>query len=97
MSGLLPSAVKRPYDRRWVRCKRPFIVSGGELTLDMLDLRYNATSKVYEAPFQLKANNGIYLIDDFGRQLAAPAEVLNRWIVPMERRVDYLSFMTAAR
>src|SRR6185295_19005559 len=50
------------YDRRWVRCKRPYIVSGGELTLDMLDLRYNETSKVYEAPFQLKANNGIYLI-----------------------------------
>ncbi len=85
------------YDRRWVRCKRPFIVSGGELTLDMLDLRYNASSKVYEAPFQLKANNGIYLIDDFGRQLAAPAEVLNRWIVPMERRVDYLSFMTGGK
>jgi hypothetical protein len=85
------------YDRRWVRCKRPFIVSGGELTLDMLDLRYNAGSKVYEAPFQLKANNGIYLIDDFGRQLAAPAEVLNRWIVPMERRVDYLSFMTGGK
>src|ERR1039457_6614071 len=86
-----------PYDRRWVKCKRPFIVTGGELTLDMLDLRYNATSKVYEAPFQLKANNGIYLIDDFGRQLAAPAEVLNRWIVPMERRVDYLSFMTGGK
>jgi hypothetical protein len=93
------SAVGReaPYDRRWVRCKRPFIVSGGELTLDMLDLRYNAASKIYEAPFQLKANNGIYLIDDFGRQLAAPAEVLNRWIVPMERRIDYLSFMTGGK
>jgi hypothetical protein len=86
-----------PYDRRWVRCKRPFIVSGGELTLDMLDLRFNAASKIYEAPFQLKANNGVYLIDDFGRQLAAPAEVLNRWIVPMERRVDYLSFMTGGK
>ena len=86
-----------PYDRRWVKCRRPFIVTGGELTLDMLDLRYNPTSKVYEAPFQLKANNGIYLIDDFGRQLAAPAEVLNRWIVPMERRVDYLSFMTGGK
>ncbi|MEO8370775.1 MAG: ATP-binding protein [Candidatus Solibacter sp.] len=88
---------ERSYDRRWVKCRRPFIVTGGELTLDMLDLRYNATSKVYEAPFQLKANNGIYLIDDFGRQLAAPAEVLNRWIIPMERRVDYLSFMTGGK
>src|ERR1017187_642781 len=86
-----------PYDRRWVKCKRPFIVTGGELTLDMLDLRYNATSKVYEAPFQLKANNGIYLIDDFGRQRATPAEVLNRWIVPMERRQDYLSFLTGGK
>ncbi len=85
------------YDRRWAKCRRPFIVSGGELTLDMLDLRYNGTSKIYEAPFQLKANNGIYLVDDFGRQRAAPAEVLNRWIVPMERRVDYLSFLTGGK
>jgi len=89
--------LEEPYDRRWVKCRRPFIVSGGELTLDMLDLRYNETSKVYEAPFQLKANNGIYLIDDFGRQRATPAEVLNRWIVPMERRTDYLSFLTGGK
>jgi hypothetical protein len=72
-------------------------MSGGELTLEMLDLRYNQNSKVYEAPFQLKANNGIYLVDDFGRQRATPAEVLNRWIVPMERRVDYLSFLTGGK
>ncbi len=85
------------WDRRWCRCKRPFIVSGGELSLDMLDLRFNTTSRVYEAPFQLKANNGVYLIDDFGRQKASPAEVLNRWIVPMERRVDYLSFLTGGK
>jgi hypothetical protein len=85
------------HDRRWVKCKRPFIVSGGELSLDMLDLRYNQISKVYEAPFQLKANNGVYLIDDFGRQRATPVEVLNRWIVPMERRVDYLSFLTGGK
>ena len=90
-------SMERSYDRRWVKCKRPFIVTGGELSMDMLDLRYNATSKVYEAPFQLKANNGIYLIDDFGRQRATPAEVLNRWIVPMERRVDYLSFLTGGK
>jgi hypothetical protein len=86
-----------PHDRRWVKCKRPFIVSGGELSMEMLDLRFNDTSKVYEAPFQLKANNGIYLIDDFGRQRASPAEVLNRWIVPMERRQDYLSFLTGGK
>lgn len=85
------------YDGRWVKCKRPFIISGGELALGMLDLRYNSASKVYEAPFQLKANNGMYLIDDFGRQMAAPAEILNRWIVPLERRVDYLSFLTGGK
>jgi len=95
--SVLTVAVERSYDRRWVKCKRPFIVSGGELTLDMLDLRYNRTSKIYEAPFQLKANNGTYLVDDFGRQRATPAEVLNRWIVPMERRVDYLSFITGGK
>ena len=84
-------------DRRWIRCRRPFIVTGGELTLDMLDLRYNHTAKIYEAPFQLKANNGVYLIDDFGRQRATPAEVLNRWIVPMERHIDYLAFLTGGK
>jgi len=93
----LTVSMERSFDRRWLKCRRPFIVSGGELTLDMLDLRYNRTSKIYEAPFQLKANNGIYLIDDFGRQRATPAEVLNRWIVPMERRVDYLSFLTGGK
>ena len=95
-----PTTVARDrsgYDRSWVRCRRPFIVTGGELTMDMLDLQYNASSKIYEAPFQLKANNGLYLIDDFGRQRATPAEVLNRWIVPMERRHDYLSFLTGGK
>ncbi len=95
--SVLAVSDEHPHDRRWVKCKRPFIVSGGELSLDMLDLRYNQNSKVYEAPFQLKANNGVYLIDDFGRQRATPAEVLNRWIVPMERRVDYLSFLTGGK
>ncbi len=85
------------HDRRWVKCRRPFIVTGGELTLEMLDLNYNGTSKVYDAPYQLKANNGIYLIDDFGRQQCTPAEVLNRWIVPMERRVDYLKFNSGGK
>jgi predicted ATPase with chaperone activity len=85
------------YDRRWFKCRRPFIITGGELGLDMLDLSFNKVSKVYDAPFQLKANNGIYLIDDFGRQKAAPAEILNRWIVPMERHVDYLSFQAGGK
>ena len=87
----------REYDGRWFRCKRPFLVSGGELTLDMLDLSYRPGSKTYDAPFQLKANNGIYLIDDFGRQKCPPVEVLNRWIVPMERRVDFLTFLTGGK
>lgn len=85
------------HDQRWFEAPRPFITSGGELTLEMLDLSYNESSKIYEAPFQLKANNGIYLIDDFGRQRAQPAEVLNRWIVPMERQIDFLSFRTGGK
>jgi DNA-binding MarR family transcriptional regulator len=90
-------SIESSHDRRWFKSKRPFIITGGELTMSMLDLSYNESSKVYDAPFQLKANNGIYLIDDFGRQRATPAEVLNRWIVPMERHVDYLSFRTGGK
>ncbi len=90
-------AHERQYDGRWIRCQRPFLVTGGELSLDMLDLSFNPDSKMYDAPFQLKANNGIYLIDDFGRQKASPAEVLNRWIVPMDRRLDYLNFSTGGK
>lgn len=85
------------FDERWFKCRRPFIVSGGELTLDMLDLSFNPVGKFYDAPLQLKANNGIYLIDDFGRQKVTPAEVLNRWIVPMERRIDFLSFQNGGK
>lgn len=85
------------HDGRWFKCRRPFITSGGELDLSMLDLSFNPVSKFYDAPLQLKANNGIYLIDDFGRQKATPAEVLNRWIIPMERRIDYLSFVNGTK
>ena len=85
------------HDGRWIKCRRPFIVTGGELTLEMLDLNYNKASKIYDAPYQLKANNGIYLIDDFGRQKCTPAEVLNRWIVPMERRMDFLTFLSGGK
>lgn len=87
----------QPHDGRWFKCKRPFIITGGELGLEMLDLSFNKHSKVYDAPFQLKANNGIYLIDDFGRQKASPTEILNRWIVPMEKHVDYLSFQAGGK
>lgn len=85
------------YDRRYLRCWRPFIMTGGELTLEMLDLKYNEVAKTYEAPLQLKANNGIYLLDDFGRQKVKPHEVLNRWIIPMERRVDFLNMMNGGK
>jgi hypothetical protein len=81
-------------DARWVPCKRPFVVAGGELTLEMLDLRYEATSKFYEAPLHMKALGGCFVIDDFGRQLVSPANLLNRWIVPLESRVDYLKLHT---
>lgn len=84
-------------DSRWLQTKRPFITSGGELTLEMLDLGYKPDSKTYDAPFQLKANNGIYLIDDFGRQKVSPAEVLNRWIVPMEKGHDYFTFLSGGK
>ncbi|MFN4257791.1 MAG: ATPase [Gemmataceae bacterium] len=78
-------------DPRWVRIRRPVIVTGGELTLDMLDLRYNASANFYQAPLHVKANGGVFLIDDFGRQLVSPKELLNRWILPLEDRHDYLT------
>ena len=78
------------YDGRWVACRRPFVVTGGELTLEMLDLRYDLTGHYYEAPMHLKALGGCFVIDDFGRQLVSPTSLLNRWIVPLESRIDYL-------
>jgi predicted ATPase with chaperone activity len=90
-------SLQRPYDSRWARCRRPFIVTGGELTLEMLELSYNSVTKIYDAPCHLKANNGIYLIDDFGRQRVSPAELLNRWIVPMESRIDHLMLPTGGK
>jgi hypothetical protein len=81
-------------DGRWVPCQRPFIVTGGELTLEMLDLRYDAAANFYEAPLQVKALGGCFVIDDFGRQLVSPTSLLNRWIIPMENKVDYLKLHT---
>jgi len=78
-------------DPRWVLCKRPCIVVGGELIPSMLELRLDESSGIYAAPLQMKANNGIFIIDDFGRQLMSPRDLLNRWIVPLDRRVDYLT------
>jgi len=88
-TGNLRSNTRR--DPRWIKIRRPFIVTGGELTLAGLDLVYDDTHKFYEAPFQVKANGGILLIDDFGRQQVRPRDLLNRWIVPLENRVDYLT------
>ncbi len=85
------------YDKRWVLIKRPMISVGGELVLESLDLSYDTTTKFYEAPFQMKANGGILLIDDFGRQQVSPHALLNRWIVPLEKRIDYLTLVTGRK
>jgi DNA polymerase III delta prime subunit len=82
------------FDQRWVPCRRPFVITGGELTLEMLDLRYDHTGHFYEAPLHMKALGGCLLIDDFGRQLVSPANLLNRWIVPLESRIDFLKLHT---
>ncbi len=94
-TGNLRSNVRR--DPRWVKIRRPFIVVGGELTLEGLDLVFDDTTKFYEAPFQVKANGGILLIDDFGRQQVRPRDLLNRWIVPLENRLDYLRLHTGRK
>lgn len=78
-------------DERWVRCKRPAVIVGGELTVEMLDLQYNPATKFYSGPVQMKANNGVLIIDDFGRQRVRPDELLNRWVVPLDRKIDFLT------
>jgi hypothetical protein len=84
-------------DSRWVLIKRPFVMTGGELTLRMLDLDFNPLAKFYEAPLQMKANNGLFLVDDFGRQQIEPQKLLNRWIVPLDRGVDFMSLHTGMK
>ena len=89
---------RRPdVDLRWRRVRRPVVITGGELTLDMLDLRYNESSNFYNAPLHIKANSGVFLIDDFGRQIVSPRDLLNRWILPLEERVDYLTLATGKK
>ena len=85
---------REQYDARWVAIRRPFILAGGELTLEMLDLRYDLATGFYEAPLHIKALGGCFVVDDFGRQIVSPTALLNRWIVPMESRVDYLKLHT---
>ncbi len=84
-------------DRRWVLCERPCVIGGGELMPSMLDLSFDEKSGIYLAPLQLKANNGMFVVDDFGRQSMTPAQLLNRWIVPLDRRIDYLSLNTGVK
>ena len=94
-TGSLRSSLRR--DPRWVRIRRPFIMVGGELTLANLDLIFDEVTKFYQAPVQLKANGGILLVDDFGRQQVRPRDLLNRWIVPLENRIDYLTLHTGRK
>jgi predicted ATPase with chaperone activity len=89
--------IRQRHDRRWTRINRPVITTGGELTLETLDLVWDDAAKYYEAPFQMKANGGMFLIDDFGRQQVRPRDLLNRWVVPLEKRFDYLTLHTGQK
>ncbi|MGI8476110.1 MAG: ATP-binding protein [Thermomicrobiales bacterium] len=93
----IPVSGRPDYDRRFVMCKRPAIITGGELTLEVLDLVYDKFARIYEAPLQVKANGGMLLIDDFGRQQISPRQLLNRWIVPLEKRIDFLTLHTGKK
>jgi predicted ATPase with chaperone activity len=88
------SPLLETFDARWVACRRPVAMAGGELTVEMLDLGFDPVGKYYDAPLHMKALNGLFLIDDFGRQRVNPTDLLNRWIVPMESRIDYLKLNT---
>lgn len=92
--GVFGGLRREQSDGRWVPVRRPFVVTGGELTLEMLDLSYDAAAGYYEAPLHIKALGGCFVIDDFGRQIVSPTNLLNRWIVPMESRLDYLKLHT---
>ena len=85
------------HDQRWVYCRRPLLTVGGELTLDQLELSFSPTAKFYKAPVQLVANGGVLVIDDFGRQKCSPVDLLNRWITPLESRIDYLPLETGQK
>ena len=89
-----PLPAEEDADQRWIRCKRPCIAVGGEMVKEMLELQYEETLGYYTAPLQMKANNGMFIIDDFGRQMINPRDLLNRWVVPLDRRIDFLSLRT---
>jgi hypothetical protein len=92
-----PEVSPEMVDQRWILVRRPVVRAGGELTLKTLDLDFNPVNRFYEAPLQMKANNGLLIVDDFGRQLVDPHILLNRWIVPLERRADYLTLHTGMK
>jgi predicted ATPase with chaperone activity len=94
-----PAWLKAPpsYDMRFVKVRRPVVLTGGELTLEQLDLQYDTYTKMYQAPFQVKANGGVLILDDFGRQRVPPKDLLNRWIVPLEKRIDFLTLHTGGK
>ena len=95
--GADPWTTEARLDRRWVLCRRPKVMVGGELTMQSLDLAYSATTGFYNAPIQLMANGGLLVIDDFGRQACSPRDMLNRWIVPLESRVDFLTLQSGQK
>ena len=95
-----PNSLRRTsnrYDRRYVLCKRPTVITGGELTLEMLDLVYNPTSRTYQAPLQMKSNGGVFIVDDLGRQAEPPQALINRWIVPLEENKDILALQSGEK
>ncbi len=94
---LVDEDVDETKDQRWLKVRRPVVMTGGELTMRMLDLDFNPISKFYEASLQMKANNGLLIIDDFGRQQADPRQILNRWIVPLDRRIDFMTLHTGMK
>ncbi len=91
--GPVHESVSDTHDRRWIYVKRPMVMVGGELTIEMLDLQFNPSTKYYDGPPQMKANNGVLLIDDFGRQRVPPEELLNRWVVPLDRKIEFLTLV----
>ena len=95
--GADPWTTEARLDRRWVLCRRPKVMVGGELTMQSLDLAYSTTTGFYNAPIQMMANGGLLVIDDFGRQACSPRDMLNRWIVPLESRVDFLTLQSGQK
>ena len=92
-----PKAEAEDFDRRWIEIRRPVVITGGELTLRMLDLEFNTIAKFYEAPLQMKSNNGLFILDDFGRQQMDPQNLLNRWIINLDRQIDFMSMHTGMK